>query len=187
MGGECVADAADAVPERVLGPFSSLAQLAFELGEGHFDGIEVGGVGREEHQAGSGCFDQGGDFGAFVAGEVVHDDDIAGPQLGHEEPGDIGSEDFAVHRFVDNEGGDNAFGGQAGDEGGDLPVTAGRVTSDPLALGAPAVAPHHVGRHAGLVDEDQPSGGEPRLHRLPVEARLDEVRPQLLGGEQAFF
>ena len=53
------------------------AQVRLELGEGHFDGIEVGAVGRQKHEPGASLAD--GLFGgrAFVGGQVVQDDDVA--------------------------------------------------------------------------------------------------------------
>ena len=49
----------------------------FELGEDLFDGIEVGAVGRQEDEVGAFGSDDGAGGLAFVAAEVVQDDDFA--------------------------------------------------------------------------------------------------------------
>jgi hypothetical protein len=49
----------------------------FELGEDLFDGIEVGAVGRQEDEVGAFGSDDGASGVAFVAAEIVQDDDIA--------------------------------------------------------------------------------------------------------------
>jgi hypothetical protein len=49
-GGEQPADVADCLPEIIDGPGCPGAEVCFELGEGHFDGVQVGTVGgQEEH------------------------------------------------------------------------------------------------------------------------------------------
>jgi hypothetical protein len=53
-----------------------LASDGFDLGERHFDGIHVGRIGRQDEEVGSGFADQVADEFAFVAVEIVHDDDI---------------------------------------------------------------------------------------------------------------
>src|SRR5271167_3102671 len=45
-----VADLSDGFPEFVDGAHGHGAQVRLEFGEGHFDGIEVGAVGRQEQQ-----------------------------------------------------------------------------------------------------------------------------------------
>ena len=54
------------------------AQDVFELGEGLFDRVEIGAVGRGKPNFGSGGFNCDFDGGALVSAEVVHDHDVAG-------------------------------------------------------------------------------------------------------------
>ena len=69
----------------------------------HFlDGVEVGAVGREEAQGCASRFDQLAHRSTLVTRQIVHDDDIAGPQHGDEHLSDIGFEPVAVDRSVEH-------------------------------------------------------------------------------------
>ena len=86
------------------GALGGLAQVRLELGEGHLDWVEVRAVGREEEEFGAGRFDPVADLLSLVAGQVVHDDDVARSQLGDQHPLDMGLEGQAVDRSVEHEG-----------------------------------------------------------------------------------
>jgi len=58
-----------------------VAQMALELGKGHFNGVEVGAIGRQIAHGGAFGLDQPGDGRGLVDAEVVEDDDIAGVQF----------------------------------------------------------------------------------------------------------
>ena len=150
-------------------------------------GLRSGGVGRQEEQPGTGCLDRLARFEALVAGEVVEHQHVAWPQLGRQHLLDVGGEDDPVHRSVEDQRRDEAFGGQAGDEGCGLPVPVGRLARHPFPAPGPAVAPHHVGRSSGLVEEDQAAPGEQRLQPAPALARPRDISPPLLAGQHAFF
>ncbi len=64
----------------VLAPIS--AQVGLEFGEGHFDRIEIGTVGRQEEEPGATLPEDGLGLGALVAGQVVEDDHVALAQGG---------------------------------------------------------------------------------------------------------
>ena len=72
------------------------AQQGLELGEGHFDGIEVGAVRRQVAQARAGGLDRLSDAVDLVSGQIVDDHDVAWPQLGNERLFDIGEKGLAV-------------------------------------------------------------------------------------------
>ena len=91
--GEGVDEAADAVPERRQRAFGGLAEQGLEFGEGGFDRVEVGGIGRQIDEAGPGRFDRLLDAGDLVCGEIVHDDDVARPQRRRQAAADVGAED----------------------------------------------------------------------------------------------
>src|SRR5205807_2226273 len=57
---------------RLLAP-----QVGFEFGEGLFDGVEIGAVGRQERQAAAAGFDALAHRGGLVHIELVHHDDLA--------------------------------------------------------------------------------------------------------------
>ena len=104
-----------------------LSDEMFELGEHLFDGIEVGAVGRQEDEVGAfGSYD-GASGVAFVAAEVVQDDDIARRESRGENLLDVEEEDFAVDRAIDHPRRINPVVAQRGDESQGLPMAVGRV------------------------------------------------------------
>jgi hypothetical protein len=78
------------------------AQPMFDLGEDLLDRIEVRRVGRQEREPGAGRKDRGPYRPGTMAAEVVEDDNVAGTQLGHQELLDIGAEDSAIDRAIDD-------------------------------------------------------------------------------------
>ena len=65
-----------------MGTFGGLAQEMLELGEDLLDRVEVRAVGRQEEEPCAPCTDRCSDRRLLVAGEVVHDDDVAGASVG---------------------------------------------------------------------------------------------------------
>ena len=100
MGEDCAAGVGDGfVSSR---PY--LSQQGLELGEDLFNGVEVGGVFRQEHQAGADIPDRLAHRLSFVGAEIVEDDDVARLQGRREELLDIGAEALAVDGSVKQAG-----------------------------------------------------------------------------------
>ena len=112
---------------------------------------------------------------------------LAGRQGGRQTAFEISEEDFAVHRGIDDERSGHAVLAQAGDEGGRLPMAVRNLGDKPLPAPAASARPGHIGRRAGLVDEDELRRIKPRLLSLPVRARHAHVVAVLFGCVQAFF
>ena len=148
---------------------------------------DLEGAHSQEQQARAGGFDQGASAGPLVAGQVVHDDDVAGEQFGDEHLLDIGLEGVAVDRAGQDEGRDHAAHGQGADEGGRLPVAVREAHAQPLTLRAATVGAGHVGLGPGLVDEHQPFGIEVDLPVEPVLSALQNVGAVLLGRVPGLF
>lgn len=91
--------------------------MGLEFCEGHFNGIEVGAIGRQEQEPCALRPDRF--FGplTFMAGEVVEDNDVAWLEDRHELGFDIGLEDYPVHWGIDDPGGDEAVAFEARHEG----------------------------------------------------------------------
>ena len=177
----------DDAPEVVDGPGSGLSQDRFELGEGELDGIEVGTVGRQEAQLRARFLDRPLDSERLMGGQVIHDDDVAGRERWRETLLDIGEEGRAVHRAIEDHGRSEAGEAQAGRERCRLPMAMrDRRAAAGSALRA-AVEPSHLGRRAGLVDEDELFRVEIRLGVEPGEPLPRDVGPVLLAGVRGFF
>ena len=70
----------------------------------------------QEEQLGAGIADQLSDGVAFVAAQIVHDDDVSAAQGGDEELLDVSPETDAVDRPVDNAGRLDPIATQGGQE-----------------------------------------------------------------------
>ena len=105
---ESVEDFADGAPEPGDGALGGFAQVGLELGEGVLDRIEVRAIWRQVQECRACCLDHGTDARPLMTGEVVHDDDVAGPEFGHEHARDVGLEARPVDGSIDDERRDDA-------------------------------------------------------------------------------
>jgi len=164
--------------------------MRLELGEGHFDGIEVGAVGRQKEEPCPFCSD--GLLGrlAFMRGEVVENDDVSFTQGGGELGFNPGLEDTPVHRLIDHKRSGQSALPQSGDECLSFPMSEWRLGPQPSPLEIATPKPRHLGRRAGLIDKDQPVRVAPHSRLSfcnPLLASSMNVRPTLFGCQQRFF
>lgn len=159
----------------------------FDLGEGLFDGIEVGAIGWQEPEPGAGCPDGVADGLRFMTSEIVHDDDVAGLEGSDELLLHIGPEARPVDGAVEHAGRGEPVVAQRGDEGHGAPVAMRREADETLAFRTPAPGRRHVGLDPGLVDEHQALGVEPDLPCSPTLPTARHRRPGTFKGEQGFF
>ena len=184
---EAIEQGADASPSGFDGSLGRLPKQGLELGEDLLDRVEIRRVARQEEQLGAGGADQPANGTAFVASEIVHDDDVAGSQGGHQELLDISAKAGAVDRPIDDAGRGDAVATQRRQKG-QCALSAVRHLGDQAsAAGAAAMAAGHVGLGPGLVDEHQALGVKPVLMLLPPGAAPGDVGPILLAGVQTFF
>ena len=122
-----------------------------------------------------------------MAAEVVHDDNVARREDGHENLLDISAEAHAIDRSVDNAGRGEPAATQRRQKGKGPPSAEGRFGDEAFASGASAMSARHVGFGPSLVDEDKTPGIDRRLMRLPPLTPPGDVRPVLFGGAKAFF
>jgi hypothetical protein len=190
VGGVKVADIADGTPEVVDVPGLDAPEMGFEFGEGHFDWIEIGTVRRQEHEPGAALLEERLGSLAFMARQIVEDDDVAGAQGRRELGLDIGLEDLPVHRRVDDPGCCQPVMAKGSDEGLRAPMAEGGACSEPLAFASPASQSGHLGGRRGLIDEDQPMRllAHPRLATAPpCPPSLGNVSACGFVGQQRFF
>ncbi len=187
LGAEGVEEGADAGPQILDCSLGGLAQQRLEFGEEQLDRVEVGGVGRQVAQGGAGRFDRLAHAGHFVRLEIVHDDEVAFGQGRDQALADIGQEDCAIHRVIDDKGRGDLAAAQSGDKGGDLPVAVRHPANEPRAAPRATTGSGHISAGAGLVDEHQVGGIKGGLIVPPALARLGDVGTFLLAGVQNFF
>jgi hypothetical protein len=109
------------------------------------------------------------------------------PQLRDEDLLDVDLEGMAIDGAIDNEGSHEPRGTQPGDEGRGFPMPVRHPDPQPAAARRPSVAPSHIRRRPGLVDEHEASRVEVELLVEPSLAPPQDVRPVLLGGMSSLF
>ena len=123
-----------------------------------------------------------------MAGEVVHDDDVARAQFWDEHLGDIGLEGIAVDRPVEHPRRDEAAQGERRRRRSSFSSDrAGRPILQPLAARTSAMTARHVGRGPGLVDEDEALGIEVELAVEPLLPPLQDVGAVLFARVRGLF
>ena len=163
------------------------AEERLQFGEGQFDRIEVGTVGREKSQPGAGLLNRHAYLGLLVGGEIVQHDDIAGTQRRHQDLLDVGAERHVVDRAVEDGGRRQLRGAQRRDHRVRLPVAVGRVIGNARPTKTSRVAAQQIGRHARFVHEDVLARLVERLRLAPLPARGGDIRSTLFVGVDGFF
>ena len=139
-------------PQVRNGAGGGFAEQRLEFGEGLFDRVEVRAVGREVPQRRARGLDGASHAGALVSRQVVHDDDVARRQRGHENLLDVDQEGRPVHGAVEDHRRRHAAQAKAGRQGGGLPVSMGNGGPAALATPGSPSEPRHLGRSTRLVD-----------------------------------
>jgi len=127
------------------------------------------------------------DAGDFVAGEVVHDDDVAGTEGWGQHLLEIGHEDLAGHGAGEDVGGGDPVRAETGDQGRGHPMAVRHGIDQPQSPRTASILAGHIGHCRRLVQEHKAIGIKGRLPPNEGLARFYDVRPALLGGVQAFF
>ena len=170
-----------------MGSLGGFAHEVFELGKDLFDRVQVGRVWRQEQQLGSDAADSLAHSGSLVAGEIVHDDHIAGRQRGHKALFDIVGKTLAVDRLIKDAGCIDPVAAQGGEERHRAPMAIRHLGMKALSLGCPAPQWGHVGFCPGFINEDEARRIKPTLILLPLFAPPRDLWAKLFGGQHAFF
>jgi hypothetical protein len=171
----------------VKGTGPSGPEECFQLGEGEFDRIEVGAVGRKKAEMGADGFNRGAHLRLFVHRQVVEDDDVPGAQRGHQDLIDIGEEGRIVDRAVEDRRRAQPLEPQGGNDGVRLPMAARRVVVKPHTARAAAIPPQQVGRHAAFIEKHILAHVAQRLPGAPLPPGGGDIRASLLVGVYRFF
>jgi len=124
---------------------------------------------------------------ATLWGEVVHHHYVAGLEGRGQRLFDAGAERRPGHRAVENHRSDDAALAQPGDEGRGAPMPVRHRADQPLATGAAAVEPDHLGVEPGLIEKDEAGGIHIALPHPPAPPMPCHVGTILLGRPQASF
>ena len=135
---------ADQLYERRHGAGGAFAQCRLQLGECHFDGIEVWRIGGQIAHRGAGGAERLGDSDNLVGAQIIHEEDVVLVQCRHENLFDIGKERWPIHGAVDDIGRGQTIDAQGGNQGQRLPVAVRHVRDKALATRRTPVVPHHL-------------------------------------------
>ena len=164
-----------------------LSEQMLELGEDLLDGVEVRGVFGQEEQLGARRADQLARGFAFVAAEIVHDDDIAGTQGREENLFEIEPEAVAIDRALEQPWRLDAIVTQRRQESHGLPAAVWNLANEPLATRRPPSQGSHIGPGPGLVDEDKPLRINAFLMLYPLRSPVRDVGTFPFASRHAFF
>jgi hypothetical protein len=159
----------------------------FDLCEGLFDRVEIGGIGRQIPETSAGRLDRAPHACRLVAAEIVHHDDVAFAQGRRKLLLDIGAEAFAVDRPVEDTRRRKLVAAQRPEKGQRAPVAVRSEAAQALALCAPAARWRHIRLDPGFVDEDKALRIKAPLPRAPASTPTRDIIARLLKGEQRFF
>jgi hypothetical protein len=124
---------------------------------------------------------------AFVAAEIVRDDNVAGLERRYEELLDIGFEAVAIDRAIENARLVDPVVPQGRKESECLPMPVRRLTAQALPPQSPAMGADHVGLGPRLIDEDEAGRINLSLMLFPGCPSARDVVPVLFAGQQRFF
>ena len=164
-----------------------LSQECLELGERLLDRVQVGTVGRQIEQLGTGRADRSPYGRVLMAAEIVHHHDVAWPQDWYQELHHPGEETLGVDGAIQDARRGDAVTPQPGHEGECLALAVGHFGDQALTSGAATVHAGHVRLRPGLINEDQTGRANLALPLLPLPPPPRDISPVLLAGAQAFF
>jgi hypothetical protein len=183
LGGDLAAGLGDGFVGSRLG----LSEQGPEVGEDLLDGVEIGGIFRQEHEAGSDIPDRLAHRLSFMRAEIVEDHDVARLQRRREELIDIGAEALAVDGSIEQARRVDAVVAQGGEESRGLPLALRDLVDKALSFRRLAAKPCHIGLRPGLIDEDEARGVDEPLIGAPARAMTADVRAVALARDERLF
>jgi hypothetical protein len=177
---EQAANIAECFPEFIDGSGISFPKPRFEFGEGHLDWVQVRPVRRQEEQPCTFGPDSVLSLLTCVGRQIVEYDDITRLEDRGELGFNIGVEDHAFHRRIDDPWSDKAIAFEARNQGLGAPVAKGGLGKQSLPFQASSHGFCHLGVGAGFVEKDQPPAMFTHLGLaalFPFCPSLDQVRP----------
>jgi hypothetical protein len=187
LGGVGSEELADGGDQGFEGSRSGFAEQVLELGEDLFDWVQVGRVFGQEEEFGPRRSNSLANGFAFVAGEIVHDHQIARLERWDQRLLDISLEGFGVDRTIEHPGRLDAILAKGGEEGHGFPMAMGYFGHQPFSARRPSPERLHVGFRPGLIDEHQALGINSVLSICPLKASARDVGAVAFAGLDSFF
>jgi hypothetical protein len=177
----------DELDHLVEGPRAGGAQKGFQLRKRLLDGIEIRTVGRKKSEVRADSLNGGLHVGLLVHRQVIEDHDVAGPKRRDQHLLDIRKKRRIVEGAIEDRRGVQAINAERGDDRVRLPMSTGRVISQPETAETTAIATQQVRRDPRFIDEDVAASIMQRLRVLPVAPRGGDIRAPLFVRVYRFF
>ena len=159
-GGVLRSEGSEGISEGVLqrGEGSGLqhAQTLFELCPAFLDRVEVGRIGWQIEQRRSGLANAFGNTIHLMGAQVVHDDDLTGPELRAQYVIQVSQEDVSVGCRFNRHNSHPAGNGDGTQYGHRSPVASRNAFVETGTTHGAAIAPRHLRGDATFVEEDEP-------------------------------
>src|SRR3984885_5294012 len=123
---------------------------------------------------------------ATLCERSVQNDNITWPQRRDQNLFNIGEEQFAIDRAVEDAGCGHAIAAKSTNDSRCLPVTMRHRIDRPFATWSAAIKPH-IRLGPGLINENQLAGAPARLLLTPFGTSFGDIRPVLLGRSEGLF
>lgn len=147
----------------------------FELREDHFDRIEVGAIRWEQHNLCTGRFNRQSSPLGFVAGEIVHHNQVAGLQCGSQKRFAESNETNTVHRTVEYHCRTCSIQCDRMHKRVGLPATCRYRLNKTLTTEGPTPQTSQIRLQAGFIEKHEPFRVYIRLTLEPVSAFENDV------------
>ena len=172
----------DRVEECSFGAGGESAEVAFDFGPHLLDRIEVGRVGRQVPGFRPDRFDGLDHAVGFVAGEIVHHDDVVWAKHWNQEVIDESLKHQRIGRAFGDHRRGNSLQTNRRNHRRRIPMSAGHCIEKPFSLQGTSVLPSHVGLGAAFVQENQTIGIDLRQLPFPGSTLLFYFGAILLAG-----
>lgn len=122
-----------------------------------------------------------------MAAEIIHDNDIAGPQDPNQLLFNISLETFSIDRTIKYGRCGELIAPQGSNEGHRSPMATRSVAAELLALCAPTSQRRHIGFYPGLIKKHQTARIKAALYGFPALPPPGDIGTGLFKSEQCFF
>lgn len=163
------------------------SEVILEFGEELLDRVEVGRVFGQEEQLGAGLTYRLAHGVAFVAAEIIHDDDVARCEGWGQHLGNIDAKALAVDGTVDHPRCVDPVVAECCQKGCGVPVSERGLTIQAFTARAPASQRRHVGFHPGFVNENETGRVDAWLIFQPLLPAAPDIGTALLSSDQCLF
>ena len=123
----------------------------------------------------------------FVTRQVVHDDDVAGPERRHEDLFEVREEARAIDRPIEHCGRGQTRDPERGEERGGVPTAVGGVGDHALAALPTGRAPDKVRPDPTVIEKHQAVGIQRGRGHLPRRPDQRHISPGVLSRVHRFF